>query len=237
MTEFDAAGAAVQAALDAGARYADARVMHRRTESMSARNGEVESLNQDASSGIGVRALVGSGWGFYAVPDLGNSSVRAAGARAAEIAAASALVARDDSTLVPSGAVTGSWASDCEIDPFTVSLADKGDLLVGATTTMKENGADIAEGDYQLWDTEKWFVSSEGHRIDQHIRESGGGIMATAIGENETQRRSWPASRGQYGTRGWEFVEGLDLLGNAARVGSESRELLTAPRARPVRPR
>jgi TldD protein len=229
MSEFDAAEAAVQAALDAGARYADARVMHRRTESMSARNGEVESLNQDASSGIGVRALVGSGWGFFAVPDLGDSSVRRAGARAAEIAAASALVARDDSTLVPSEAVTGSWANDCAIDPFTVSLADKGDLLVSATTTMKENGADTAEGQYQLWDTEKWFVSSEGHRIDQHIRESGAGIMATAIGEDETQRRSWPASRGQYGTRGWEFVQDLDLLGNAARVGSESRELLTAP--------
>lgn len=229
MSEFEAAGAAVQAALDAGARYADARVMHRRTESMSARNGEVESLSQDASSGIGIRALVGSGWGFFAVPDLGDRAVRDAGARAAEIAAASALVGREDSRLVPSEAVTGSWASDCAIDPFTVSLADKGDLLVRATNAMRENGADIAEGQYQLWDTEKWFVSSEGHRIDQHVRESGAGIMSTAIGDDETQRRSWPAARGQYGTRGWEFVEGLDLEGNAARVGAESRELLTAP--------
>jgi TldD protein len=229
MSEFDAAESAVQAALDAGARYADARVMHRRTESMAARNGEVESLDQDASSGIGVRALVGSGWGFFAVPDLGARSVRDAGARAAEIAAASALVSRGDSTLAPTEAATGSWASDCAIDPFTVSLSDKGDLLVRATNTMRENGADIAEGQYQLWDTEKWFVSSEGHRIDQHIRESGAGIMSTAIGENETQRRSWPAARGQYGTRGWEFVEGLELEAHAARVGAESRELLTAP--------
>ena len=39
MTEFDAATAAVEAALAAGARYADARVMHRQYESMSARNG------------------------------------------------------------------------------------------------------------------------------------------------------------------------------------------------------
>ena len=34
MSEFEAAEAAVQAALDAGATYADARVMHRRYESM-----------------------------------------------------------------------------------------------------------------------------------------------------------------------------------------------------------
>ena len=77
MTEFDAAAAAVQAALDAGARYADARVMRRRYESMTARNGDVEELMQHEDEGIGVRALVGSGWGFFAVPDL----VRRRGAR------------------------------------------------------------------------------------------------------------------------------------------------------------
>jgi len=46
MIEFDAANAAVEAALAAGARYADARVMHRRHESMSARNGEVRELSR-----------------------------------------------------------------------------------------------------------------------------------------------------------------------------------------------
>src|SRR5918998_1621614 len=92
MSHFDEACAAVQAALDAGARYADARVMVRRTESMSARDGAVEDLNSLESAGIGVRALVGSSWGFYAVPDLAEGAARAAGRRAAQIAAASATV-------------------------------------------------------------------------------------------------------------------------------------------------
>ena len=61
------------------------------------------------------------------------------------------------------------------IDPFAVALSDKGDLLVRATTTMGEHGADLAEAMYQAWETRKWFVSSEGHRIDQHIRECGAG--------------------------------------------------------------
>ena len=229
MSEFEAAEAAVQAALDAGATYADARVMHRRYESMGARNGDVETLTQDASSGLGVRALVGSGWGFFAVPDLGDRAVRDAGARAVEIARASATVSRDGAGLIPSEAVTGSWASECTTDPFEVSLADKGDLLVRATQTMRENGADLAFGSYDVWESQRWFVSSEGHRIDQHDRESGAGISATSIGEHETQRRSYPASRGQFATRGWEFVEDIDLEAHAARVGAESRELLTAP--------
>jgi TldD protein len=53
--------------------------------------------------------------------------------------------------------------------------------------------------------------------------------MATAIGDGETQRRSYPAARGQYATRGWEFVDLLDLEAHAARIGSEARQLLSAP--------
>ncbi|MBB2946108.1 TldD protein [Actinoplanes lutulentus] len=229
MTHFDEAGAAVQAALDAGARYADARVMVRRTEAMSARDGDVEDISFDESAGIGVRALVGSGWGFYAVPDLSEPAARAAGRRAAQIAAASASVAGRPADLVPAGAGVASWASDCLIDPLGVSLATKGDLLVRATAAAKEAGADLAEANYSIWDTRKWFVSSDGHRIDQHIRECGAGVTASAFGDGEIQRRSWPSFRGQFGTRGWETVEELDLVGNAPRMAEEARALLTAP--------
>ncbi|MFJ8580113.1 TldD/PmbA family protein [Micromonospora sp. NPDC093277] len=227
MSEFDAASDAVQAALDAGARYADVRVMHRRYESMSARNGDIEELTQDESIGLGVRALVGSSWGFHAVPDL--SDARDAGRRAAATATASARVPGPPIDLVAVEATVASWASGCEVDPLGVPLSDKGDLLVRATETMREHGADLAEGLYQIWDTAKWFVSSEGHRIDQRIRECGGGISATSIGDGETQRRSYPSYRGQYGTTGWELVTSLDLAAHAARIAEESRELLTAP--------
>ena len=229
MSEFDAAAAAVQGALDAGARYADARVMHRRYEAMTARNGDVEDLTENESAGVGVRALVGSGWGFFAVPDLTDAAVRTAGQRAAEIAAASARVAGAPIDLVATEPATGSWASECDIDPLGVPLSDKGDLLVGATKTIRDHGADIAEGLYQIWDTTKWLVSSEGHRVDQHIRECGAGISATVIGDGETQRRTYPAARGQYGTRGWELVVGLDLASHAGRIADEAKALLTAP--------
>jgi TldD protein len=230
MTSFDAAEAAVQAALDAGAAYADARVMHRRYESMSARNGDVENVTQDEDAGIGVRALVGAGWGFFAVPDTGDAAARDAGQRAARIAAASAAVpSRSPAGLIPAKAASGSWRSDCAVDPLAVSLADKGDLLVSATRTMREHGADLAEGTYEIWDTEKWFVSSEGHRIDQHVTECGGGIAATAVGDNETQRRSYPQMPGQFGTRGWELVTELDFAGHAAQLADEARALLSAP--------
>lgn len=230
MTHFDEAGAAVQAALDAGARYADARVMVRRSESVSARDGDVEDVGFDESAGLGVRALVGSSWGFYAVPELSDPAAKAAGRRAAQIAAAGAAVSGPSRALVPAAPVVASWASDCLIDPLGVALADKGDLLVRATSAAKAAGADVAQANFEAWDTRKWFVSSEGHRIDQHIRECGGGVTAIAIGDGEVQRRSWPSShQGQFGTRGWELIDEIDLAGNAPRMADEAQALLTAP--------
>src|SRR5438874_2724686 len=201
--------------------------MYRRQESMTALNGEIEELVQDEDAGLGVRALVGSGWGFFAVPDLG--SARGAGERAVAIAAASASVAGPAADLVPVPAGSATWASECLVDPLAVPLSEKGDLLVTATAEARRAGADLAEGLYHIWDTRKWFVSSEGHRIEQHIRECGAGIAATAVGEGETQRRSYPAFRGQYGTRGWELVDELDIGAHATRVAEEARALLTAP--------
>jgi TldD protein len=227
-SHLDAADQAVEHALALGARYADARVMHRRTESMSARNGAVEALDQGETAGIGVRALVGSSWGFFATPHLDPSAVRAAGRQAVEIAKASSRVP-GRASMIPAEPEVGSWASRCEVDPLDVPVSDKGDLLTAATAEMRAQGADIATGLYQIWDTRKWFVSSEGHRTDQRIRECGGGISATAVGERETQVRSYPSRRGQYGTRGWELVTELDLAAHASRIADEAQALLRAP--------
>jgi TldD protein len=90
-------------------------------------------------------------------------------------------------------------------------------------------GVAVARVDLQCWDTMKWFVSSQGHRISQHIVEAGGGMSAVAVGDSETQVRSYPQSFGQYKTAGWETVRDFDLVGNAARVADEAVALLSAP--------
>lgn len=226
---FDLAAAAVEGALAAGARYADARGMVLRHESMAARNGDVEDLVQRESVGIGVRALVGSSWGFVAVPDPGGAAARRAGAEAARVAQASLSVPGPALDLIPVEVRQDRWASPCGEDPLAVPLAEKGDLVAGVTATMRAAGVPLAEASYQVWDTTKWFVSSEGARIEQHVRECGAAMSATAIGAGETQRRSYPGIRGQYGTRGWELVRELDLPGHASRIAEEAQALLTAP--------
>jgi TldD protein len=222
--------AAVEGALAAGARYADARVMIVRHESMAARNRLVEDLSQSESAGIGVRALVEQSWGFHATPTLTAAAALRAGEGASAVARASARLPGPLVELSPAPVVVDTWTSTWSEHPIDdVSLADKADLLVSATGAAADAGADLAQANYQAWDTEKWFASSEGSRVAQHIVECGAVVDTTAIGDGETQRRSFPGVRGQYGTQGWELVRALDLVANAERMADEARALLTAP--------
>ena len=214
----------------AGARYADARVMDRRHESMIARNGEVEGLTQEGSVGLGVRALIGSGWGFYAVADLTDEAARSAGAQAAAIARASASVPGKDLELTPVEVRQDSWSNEVAEDPFAVTLAEKGDLLVGATRTMQDHGADIAArqlrhlGDHEVAGQQRGSSDRPAHRRVRRAdetprpsaspRRSGAAIRASA-GSTERAAGSSCAS--------WTWPA------NAARIAEEARELLTAP--------
>lgn len=226
---FDYATAAVEGALAAGASYADARVVVSRTESIDVQNQAVQAVDMTEAAGVGVRALIGSSWGFYATSDLTDEAARSAGAMAAAIATASASVPGPPMELADVPVAVAEYETPHQVDPFTVSLAEKVDMLVGVTKTMQGvPGIAIARGSLNFWDTDKWFVSSQGHRIHQHLIESGGGFDATALGDNETQRRSYPQSFGQYETGGWEAVTRWDYPGNAGRIAEEAAALLTA---------
>ena len=226
---FDEAGLAVQSAIDAGAIYADARVVFTRTEAINVRNRNLDQLDRSESGGVGIRALIGSSWGFAATPDLKRESIRAAGERAAAVARASAIVPGATIEFADVPVSEDFWETPYIEDPFEVATSEKVDMLVNVTSTMLDvDGVAIATGTLEFYDTNKWFVSSQGHRIHQHIVESGGGYDATAIGERETQRRSYPQSFGQYETGGYETVRAWEYEENAGLIAEQAVALLTA---------
>ena len=227
---FDYATAAVEGALAAGATYADARVVASDTEGLAARNGVLERLQQSESVGVGVRALLGSSWGFLATPEPTEASARAAGEQAAAIARASAVVPGPPVHLADVAVEQAHWESRCREHPGTVALSEKADLLVSCTSLIRGvDGVSVGEALIHWWDTRKWFVSSQGHRISQHLVETGTSMSATAVGESETQRRSYGGIGGMWGTRGYELVREADLAANAGRVAEEAVALLSAP--------
>lgn len=226
---FDYATAAVESALAAGASYADARVVSTRTEAIEVLNQQLQSVDRAETIGVGVRALIGSSWGFYATAELTDRAARDAGARAAAVAKASALVSGPPLDLSDVPVNEEFWETPHLEHWADVSLSEKVDMLVGITATMQAvPGIALSRGSLGFFDTLKWFVSSQGHRIHQHIVESGGGYDATAVGEQETQRRSYPQSFGQFATGGYETIRAWDYPGNAQRIAEEAAQLLGA---------
>ena len=115
---FDEAGLAVQSALDAGAVYADARGVISRSETINVRNQNLDQMDRTEAVGVGVRALIGSSWGFAATADLTNDSIRAAGERAAAIALASGIVPGPRMEFADVPVVEDSWETPYEDGAF-----------------------------------------------------------------------------------------------------------------------
>jgi TldD protein len=227
----DLAERALNVAQVRGATYADARVVRREQQLIVVKNGQVAELTQGVDEGFGVRVIVDGAWGFASSSLLALSEAEPVAARAVSIARASTLVKGQGVDLAPIAVCTGSYRTPLVKDPFAVSLEDKLALLLAADEAMRQvKGIRVSEANLEFIRESKLFASSEGTLVEQVITESGAGLEATAVGEGEVQKRSYPNSFGRHqGTAGYEFVEELDLVGNARPTAEEAAALLTAP--------
>jgi TldD protein len=223
--------AALDAAVAAGASYADARSVETTSEALSVRGEVVEGLEHSDSAGIGVRVLVDGAWGFAASYETTPSAAAETAATAVEVARATATALSHPVELVPEPAHRATWSSPLETDPFSVSVEERVGLLASATAEMAVSPTiRAARGTMDALRQRTVFVSSEGAAIDQTIVHTGAGIEATAVDGAEVQTRSYPGSfRGHLEAGGYEVVRAMDLAAHAQQTAEEAVALLNAP--------
>ena len=221
----------LDAAVAAGASYADVRVTDTTTQSLSVRNGVVEGVQGRTSVGFGVRVIADGAWGFASSSDLSAQSASRIGREAVAIARASARVAAPPVELAAVRAARATWSGLCAIDPFTVSTDDKLSVLLAADAAMRAvKGVALTTGSMEFLKGRKTFASTEGAYIEQDWCESSAGITAYAIDQGEVMSRSYPNSHGGAGFQGgWETIAALDLPAEAPRIAEQAVALLTAP--------
>ena len=209
--------------------YADARHVASRSERISTRSGDVGEVERHESEGIGVRVRVGGAWGFAATRATGRAAAEEALGRA--IAIARAQPAAPPAPLAAEPPARARWASTMERDPFEVPLEEKLGALTAADDALRADARiSVTRAHFMAFRDERLLVTSDGAVVEQHSTECGGGVTATAVSEDESQVRSYPASmRGDVAQAGYEHFAALDLLANAPRVAEEAVALLTAP--------
>lgn len=234
MDEKDFCERVLADALKHGVDYADVRLIpYSQSEEITVKNGVVENLEHSESAGFGVRVLLNGVWGFASSFRIQEKEIAAIVNAAVQIARASAITSKYPVKLSPNIIWKDAhFISYAKIDPFKVSLEEKVDLLVRADQLIHQNAkkVKIRECDMAFHRFKKVFVSTEGSSIVQEVTISGGGITAKSVEGDEVQQRSYPNSyRGNFATRGYDFIEELDLLAHAPRIAVEADELLSAP--------
>jgi TldD protein len=222
---------AIDAALGAGAGYADARAVTRRVQNISTKNRQVDSIADGETEGVGVRVLVDGAWGFACDRRMSEEGARQAALRAVAFARASAGRAdRRHVVLAPVQAQKGEYKTGAARDPIDVPIEDKIALCLRAEEGMRQERVKVTEASARAQRERRAFRSSDGADVLQEFVECGAGIEALAVGDDgRVQARSYPSAHGGSSAQaGWEYVESLDLEHEALRVGEEAAALLRA---------
>lgn len=220
---------AVNAAMGAGAGYADARAELNLQQSVRTREDHVDGVGESASDGVGVRAFVDGSWGFAATPEMTTDGVTRAARIAAEVAKANAAVERGGIRLAPVesyGEVT--WTAPHEIDPFSVSVEEKANHFLELNqVALAREGVRFVSSGVQCYRTDKTLATSEGTIAAQRFMRVGPYMNITAVASDRSrfQERGAVVEPSGYG---YEYVLERMTPEEAERWADEAVRMLRA---------
>ena len=227
------ADAALAQAKSLGAQHADFRAERIRGQQVGLSDGSPQTLFDADDTGLAVRVIVDGTWGFASAVDLDADSAARAARQAVEVAKVAAAMNTEPIDLAPEPAYGDvSWVSAYEIDPFTISVADKVALLAQWSHTLLAHAA-VSHVDASLQQVRECKFYSDGATTatQQRVRlqPQVTAIAVTDDGRFDTMRTlAPPVGRGYEfltGT-GWDFAAELaelpDLL--AAKLGAPTVE-------------
>ena len=229
-TATDLATLAIELITRAGCEYGDVRFCNYRSQNLYARDRSLSQLSDNVSSGFGVRVLLDGAWGFAASPHKTPAEVERIVALAVETAKGSRLSQQTRVQLAPVEAYRDSYTTPIEIDPFTVPITEKAELLLRLNEQLlgySDRGIKKAYSYVQFTREDKTFASTEGSLIQQTIYRSYPGFGCTAIANGDAQSRSYerpPLNKG------YEHINAPDLLSQVERVAEEAIEKVYAPK-------
>ena len=184
----------LNAAKSAGAQFSDARIGRYLQNFVITREQQIVNVVDTDSIGIGVRALVNGTWGFAASRDLTKDGVAAAAREAVAIAKAN-RVAKDRSVqLAPAPSVGEvTWKSAYEIDPWTIPVEEKAELLLKANAEgMKAPNVKFVFSGLFFRKMERNYANTDGSVITQTIVQS---CAAAAVHRGRARLLRFPESR------------------------------------------
>jgi len=220
---------AINTAKSAGASYSDVRIGRYRDSIVFTREQQIVQTADVDNVGAGVRALVDGTWGFGASKNLTTDGVAAAAREAVAIAKANRIARDQPVQLTPVQSYpNATWTSSFKIDPFTIPIEQRADLLLKANAeALKVKGVKFVNSGLLFVKEDRNFASTEDSVISQTIVRVAVPFTITAVAPDNSDfqtRSNVVAPAG----RGWEYVLEQDLVGNAGKWAEEAVQKLSA---------
>ena len=218
---MDLLALAMNTAESLGADYADIRIQRTEYESIFLRNLSLKNTSNNLIYGYGIRVLKDGAWGFAHSNLFSKENVELTVKKAMEISRNSAKIKNGKGiSLAYERSYIDKYKTPIKIDPFTISLKEKVDLLLEINRTMLNyDKIKFAVASLTCQKEHKLFASTIGTRLETETTYLAPYFMANAVDNGDSQSRSY--NIGGH-AKGWEFIENLNLLNEAERIAEEA---------------
>lgn len=226
------AEAALGKATELGASFADFHIMQTDSESLFVREEMVQGVSAGSSLGCSVRVLVNGAWGFAAGKSLSESEVLQLTESAVAMAKGQAGWRAKPIEIEMLPAFEGKWEAPIEVDPFTVSLEEKVERLLGINRAALEKGANFCHSHVAAVRERKWLANTFGSRIEQSRVRINPSFSVTLVDQKKGEfatRESFLPPRGA----GYEHLRDWDAAAESALAVEQAREKMAAPSVKP----
>jgi TldD protein len=220
---------ALDGARSRGATYADIRINRYRNNFVATREDRVLQIVDGESFGFGIRVISDGSWGFASSANVSAEEIDRMVDDAVAIARATATLRESPVVLAPTPSYTDRWRTPIEVDPFSVPIEEKVDLLLSVNReALRARGARFCHSHLFSATEHKFFASTEGSRIEQEVFRIWPSFEVTAVSDDgvDFQSRSgFCTPTGQ----GFEYCRTYPMLEDARRAGEDAVEKLTSP--------
>jgi TldD protein len=225
------AEAALTRAQDFHVSHADFRFERIRSQDVRVRDGRLRGASDSENIGFAVRVILDGAWGFASGVVLDHQSavaVAETAVRTAQVAAA--MTARPVELAHEPTYDDVEWVSAYDVDPFTIPLADKVDLLAGwSADLLAASGVEHSSGTLSQVFENKFYTDLSGTTTtQQRVRlEPDFEVFGTDPGSGvfDSMRTIAPPVG-----RGWEYLtDGYDWAAALAELPALLAEKLAAP--------
>lgn len=206
------ADAALTAATQAGADYADLRIHAITTESVQLRDGALETAVTDYEIALAVRVIVDGTWGFASHAELDTAAAAETARRAVQVARTLAPLNAERIELAPEPVYRDvNWVSDYRVDPFGVATQDKIAVLDDYSgRLLASDGVDHVSAWLHTAKEQTFYADTFGSTITQQrvrvLPQLEAVSVDAAAGSFESMRTLAPPTG-----RGWEAVGGDEV--------------------------